>query len=76
MDLELIVPYLNKKDLTALEIHTEINHVLAEGTIGYSTVTHYLRRQSFADASIVPPEDREIQAPDASDNTIWQALGE
>jgi hypothetical protein len=52
MDLESTVLYLNKKDLAVVEIHTEINHVLGEGTIEYSTVTPDLRKQSFADSSI------------------------
>jgi hypothetical protein len=34
MDLESIVLYLNKKDLAAVEIHTEINPVRGEGTVG------------------------------------------
>jgi hypothetical protein len=76
MDLESIMPYLNEKDLTAVEIHTEINHVLGEGTIGYLTVTRYLRKQNFADSSTLSPEDREIQGPDAIDKAILQALDE
>jgi hypothetical protein len=36
--------YLNRKDLAAVEIHTEINHVLGEGTIGYSIVRRYLHK--------------------------------
>jgi hypothetical protein len=51
MDLESITLYLNKEHLSAVEIHAEINSVLEEGTIGYSTITRYLRKQSFANAS-------------------------
>jgi hypothetical protein len=51
MDLESIVLYLNKKDLAAVEIRTEIKHVLGEGTIGYLTVTRYLHKESFTDSS-------------------------
>jgi hypothetical protein len=51
MDLESITFYFNKKHLSAITIHAEINSVLGEGTIGYSTVTCYLRKQSFANAS-------------------------
>jgi hypothetical protein len=43
MDLESRVPYLNKKDLAAVEIHTEIKHVLGERTIRYLPVTGNLR---------------------------------
>jgi hypothetical protein len=48
--LESITLYLNKKHLSAVAIHVKINSVLGEGTIGYSTVTRYLRKQSFANA--------------------------
>jgi hypothetical protein len=54
MDFELIVLYLNKKDLAAVEIHTKINHVSGEGPIGYSTVARYLRKQSFAYSLTLP----------------------
>jgi hypothetical protein len=53
-DLESNVLYLNKMDLAAVEIGTEINHILGEGTIGYSTVTCYLLKQSFADYRTLP----------------------
>jgi hypothetical protein len=76
MDLESIVLDLNKKDLAAVEIHTEVNHVLGEGTIGYPTVTCYLRKQSVADSSTLPPEDREIQVSDTFHSAILQALDE
>jgi hypothetical protein len=74
MDLESNVLYLNKIDLTTIEIHTEINHVLREGTIGYSTVMRYLRKLGFADSSTLHPEDREIQGPDAIDGAILLAF--
>jgi hypothetical protein len=54
MGLGSIMLYLNKKDLAAIEIHTEINHALGEGTLGYSTVTRYLGKQNFGDSSILP----------------------
>jgi hypothetical protein len=76
MDLEPIVLYLNKKDLAAVEIHAKINHVLGGSIIGCSTVKRYLHKQSFADSSILPLEDRETQGPDAIDNAILQALDE
>jgi hypothetical protein len=76
MDLESIVLYLNMKALVVVEIHTEINHVLGEDTIGYSTVTRELRMHSFADSSTLRPEDPEIQGPDAINNAILQALDE
>jgi hypothetical protein len=44
MNLESITLYLNKKHLSAVAIHAEINNILGEGTIGYSTVTRYLRK--------------------------------
>jgi hypothetical protein len=74
MDLESIVLYLKKKYLAVVEILTEINHVPGEHTSEYSTVTRYLRKQSFADSLTTPPENREIQGPDVIDNAILQAL--
>jgi hypothetical protein len=76
MDLESIVLYFNKKDLAAIEIHAEINGVLGEGTIRYSTVARHLRKQSFADSSTLSPEDRRIQGPGAIDSAILQAHDE
>jgi hypothetical protein len=74
MDLESITLYLNKKHLSAVAIHAEINSVLGEGTIGYSTVTRYLRKQSFANASHLAPEDPDLGAADTINNAILQAL--
>jgi hypothetical protein len=68
--------YLNKKHLLAVAIHAEINSVLGEGTIGYSTVTRYLRKQSFANASHLAPEEPDLAAADTIDNAILQALDE
>jgi hypothetical protein len=76
MDLESITLYLNKKHLSSVTIHTEINSILGESTIGYSTVTRYLRKQSFANASHLAPEQPDFGAADTIDNTIPQALDE
>jgi hypothetical protein len=54
MDLESIVLYLNRNNLAPVEIGTKIKDVFGEGTVGYSTVTRYLRKQSFADSSTLP----------------------
>jgi hypothetical protein len=72
MDLESRLLYLNKKDLAAIAI----KHVLGESTVRYLPVTHHLRKQSFADSSTLPPEDREIRGPETIDNAILQALDE
>jgi hypothetical protein len=76
MDLESITLYLNKKHLSAVAIHAEINSILREGTIGYSTVTRYLRKQTFANASHLAPEESDLGAADTIDNAILQALDE
>jgi hypothetical protein len=68
--------YLNKKHLSAVAIHAEINSVLGEGTIGYSTVTRYLRKQNFANASHLAPEEPDLGAADTIDNAILQVLDE
>jgi hypothetical protein len=76
MDLESITLYLNKKYLSAVAIHTEINSVLGENTIGYSTVTRDLRKQSFVNASHLAPEEPDLGAADTIDNDVMQALDE
>jgi hypothetical protein len=76
MDLESITLYLNKKHLSAVAIHAEINSVLGESMIGYSIVTRYLRKQCFANASHQVPEERDVGAADTIDNALLQALDE
>jgi hypothetical protein len=76
MDLESITLYLNKKHLSAVAIHAEINSALREGTIGYSIVTRYLRKQSFINASHLAPEEPDLGAADIIHNAILQALDE
>jgi hypothetical protein len=66
----------NKKHLLAVAIRAEINSVLGEGIIGYSTVTCYLRKQSFVNASHLAPEEPDLGAADTIDNAILQALDE
>jgi hypothetical protein len=76
MDLESVTLYLSKKHFSAVAIHAEINSVFGEGTIGYSTVTCYLRKQSFTNASHLAPEEPDLGAADTIDNAILQALDE
>jgi hypothetical protein len=76
MNLESITLSLNKKHLSAVAIHAEINSVLGEGTTGYSTVTRSLRKQSFANASHLAPEEPDLGAADIIDDAILQALDE
>jgi hypothetical protein len=68
--------YLNKKHPSAVAIHAEINSVLGERKIGYSTATRYLRKQSFANASHLVPEKLDLGAADTINNVILQALDE
>jgi hypothetical protein len=67
MNLESTTLYLNKKHLSAVAIHAEINSVLGEGTTGYSTVTWYLRKRSFANASHLDSEEPDLGAADTID---------
>jgi hypothetical protein len=76
MDLESITLYLTMKHLGALEIHAEINNVLGQGTVGYSTRTRYLRKQSFPHSSDSAEEQPEIGSSDPIDRAILQALNE
>jgi ribosomal protein S12 methylthiotransferase accessory factor YcaO len=57
-------------------IHGEINSVLGEGTIGYSTVTRDLRKQTFTNALHLSPEETGLGAADTINNAILQALDE
>jgi hypothetical protein len=76
MDLESITLYLSKKHFSAVAIHAEINSVLGEGTIGYSTITRYMRKQRFTNASHLAPEGLDLGVADTIDNAILQALDE
>jgi hypothetical protein len=76
MDLESITLYLAMKHLGALEIHGEINSLLGQGTVGYSTVTRYLRKRSFRHSSESGEEEPEIGSCDPIDPAILQALFE
>ena len=76
MDLESITPFLAKKNLTAVEIQIEINSVLGVSTVAYSTVTRSLRKRSFIHPSERAAEGPEIEASDAIDEAILQALDE
>jgi hypothetical protein len=76
MDLESITLYLNKKHLSAVAIHAEINGVLGGGAIGYSIVTRDSRKQCFANASYLAPEEPDLGVADTIGNDIMQALDE
>jgi hypothetical protein len=76
MDLESITLYLHRKHLGTVAISTEINSVLRPGTVGYLTITRYLRKQSFLDSSSVAADEREIEGPDAIDNATHHTLDE
>jgi hypothetical protein len=76
MDLKSVMLYLNNKHLSAVVIHAEINIVLGEDTIGYSTVTRYLRKQSFANALHLAPEEPDLGAADTIGNVVLQTFDE
>jgi hypothetical protein len=74
MDLESITLYLTMKHLGGLEIHAEINSVLGQGTVRYSTKTRYLGQRSFPHYSESAEEEPEIGSSDPIDRVILQAL--
>jgi hypothetical protein len=76
IDLESITLCLDMKHFGAVEIHAEINKVLGEGIVGYSTITRYLRKQSFPDSWELAEEELEIGSSDSIDHAIVQALNE
>ena len=76
MDLESITLYLAMKRLGAHDIHAEINDVLGQGTVGYSTITRYLRKRSFPQSCESAEEKAEIGSCGSIDHAILQALNE
>jgi hypothetical protein len=76
MDLESITLYLAMKGLGARVIHAEINDVLGQGPVGYSTITRYLRKRSFPQFCESAEEEAEIGSSDLIDHAILQALNE
>jgi predicted transcriptional regulator len=74
--LESITFCLAMEHLGALEIHAEINSVLGQGTVGYSTITRYLRKRSSPHSSESAEEEAEIGICDTIDRTILPALNE
>jgi hypothetical protein len=76
MDLESITLYLTMKHLGALEIHAEINNVLGQSTVGYSTITGYLEKQSFPHSSESAEEEAEVGSSDPRNLALAQALNE
>jgi hypothetical protein len=76
MHRESITLYLAMKLLGAVEIHAQTNKVFGEGTVRYSTITRYLRKQSFPHSSEVAEEKADIGSSDPIDRIILQALNE
>jgi hypothetical protein len=76
IDLESITLDLAMKHLRAVEIHAEINTVLGEGTIGYSTITWHLRKQSFPHSSESAEGEPETRSCDPIDRAILQDLNQ
>jgi len=76
MDVAPIVLFLAKKSMNATEIYQEINAVLGEKTISYSSVTRYLRERSFRDSSAAPDPEVDFDAPNLVEQAIQEALDE
>jgi hypothetical protein len=76
MEIESITLYLAMTRLEALEIHNEINNVLGQGIVGYSTITRYLRKRSLPHFSESAEEEAEIGSCDPIDHAILQVLNE
>jgi hypothetical protein len=74
MDLESMRIYLAMNDLEAVEIHTQINKILREDTVGYSIITRHLQKQSFPGFSEAAEKETEIGSCDPIDRALLQAL--
>jgi hypothetical protein len=76
MNIESITLYLARKHFGSVEINAEVNKLLGEGSVGYSTIVRYLRMQSFLHSSEVAEEEAKIGSSQAIDPVILQVLNE
>jgi hypothetical protein len=76
MDLESIMIYLTMKHLGPLDIQAEINNILGQNTVGYSTITRYLRKRNFPHSSESAEEEAEIESCGTIGRAIRQGLNE
>jgi hypothetical protein len=58
--------------ILGVAVHAEINNVLGEGILDYSTVTRRLHEKSVADSSEACTEESETEECDLIDNAILQ----
>ena len=63
-----IVLYLKEQGLSAKDIYNDIVHTLGPDVIGYSTVTKYVRAESFFKNYIIIENDQNFS--DAMENQI------
>jgi hypothetical protein len=76
MDFESITLYFAMNHLGTVEIHTEINKILGEDTVGYSIIIRYLRKQSCSHSWKGIDEKAEIGSSDPIGRAILQVLNE
>jgi hypothetical protein len=76
MDLESITLYLATKHIGAVEIHSGINNILGEGTVGHPTITQYWRKQSSPDSSERANAEPEIGSSDLIESAKLQPRNE
>jgi AraC-like DNA-binding protein len=76
MDQRSIVVYLSMRGYSAIEIHNDLVETLGAEAVGYSTVTHYLRDESFPDRNTVAPDEKDVARNNRIDKAILTALAE
>lgn len=69
VDLKSIVLYLGKKGLSSIAILNDINETLGPNKIGYSTISKYLRSQSFSPKK-TPIEKKQEKSLDEKNQII------
>ena len=74
IDTRSIVLYLHKKGLSAKEIHNDIIQTLGPNIIKYSTVTKYLRNQSFPLKKITIENDQNFRDEEENQILVKNAL--
>lgn len=74
MDFKSIVYYLDAKGLSAVQIHKELKETFPKDAPGYSTVTKYLREQSFTYAQDAGTENLKKAQHEIIIDAILKAL--
>ena len=74
MDFKSIVLYLEKKGMSATEIHNDIIGTLGPDIMGYSTITYYLRTRDYYQNSTPTKKEEKIKEEEKNQILVENAL--